>query len=210
VSAKNQKVQALIARMPYAERYETKPILDSAKHVDERGLICVSVPINVEAPEAVSAFIQALTQAGLTMVAMVSWFRDRHIVTTKSKRLTNCWEPIVLFSKSKDYILNREAVYKMKRGFEGKDNTFDEDEFLTCIGDHWPVRNDRRDRRFLPATIVLNCAQLADLKPGDAVIDPFGNPGVKETCANLGWKYVDSGYPSNVRGMKKGHKEADE
>ncbi len=67
------------------------------------------------------------------------------------------------------------------------------------MGDHWCIRNDRRDRRFVPAMIVLNCGQLADLHKGDIVYDPYGNPGVRDSCKYLGWRYVDGGLPSEAR-----------
>jgi hypothetical protein len=174
-----------------------------AKRVDPRGLICISMPLHVEAPNNGGRLICELEDAGLITVAKVSWFRDRHIVTTKSRRITNTWEPIVIMSRQKDYHIKRHSATKIKKGFEGREGAFDEDEYLTCIGDHWPVRNDRRDRRWLPSTVVLNCAQLGDLQPGDRVLDPFGNPGVMLACRALGWNYVDGGMPNKARDAKK-------
>lgn len=204
------KAQALITRLPYALKYDAQAIMDQAQNVDERGLICLSVPTHVDNPNGAMEFAQELEKKGMVMVAVVAWYRDRHIVTQKSKRLTNSWEHLFIMSRSKNYILNRENASKVKKGYETKDTAFDEDEYLTCIGDHWPVRNDRRDRRFLPQTVVLNCAQLADLNPGDAILDPFGNPGVRDTCELFDWIYIDGGLPSDVRGLKKNTEEKGE
>lgn len=149
------------------------------------------MPVHIESPNNGGRLMVELEDAGLQLVAKVCWYRDRHIVTTRSKRLTNTWEPIAIFSKSKNYVINREAVTKIKKGFEGREGAFDEEEFQTCIGDHWPVRNDRRDRRFLPSGVVLNCAQLADIQSGDSVFDPYGNVGVSDACRLMGWNYVN-------------------
>lgn len=203
----NQTYQVLITRLPYARpprfRFNPKPILEAAKQIDARGLICVSMPIHVENPNNGGRLICDLEDAGLICVAKIAWYRDRHIVTTKSRRITNTWEPIAIFGQSKNYIINREAATKIKKGFEGREGAFDEDEFLTCLGDHWPVRNDRRDRRFLPSGIVLNCGQLADIHVGDQVLDPYGNPGVRDACRDLGWLYVDGGLTNVARDAKR-------
>jgi DNA modification methylase len=197
-----KNAQTLITRLPYAASYDTAPILEEAKKVDERGLISLSIPIHLESPNNGGRLISSLEDAGLYLVAKIVWYRDRHIVATKSKRLTNTWEPIAIFSKSKNYIMSRDNASKIKKGFESRETAFDEDEYLTCIGDHWPIRNDRRDRRFLPETVVLNLIQLADLSPGDRVLDPYGNPGVRDACQLFGWSYVDSGLPSDARDAK--------
>ncbi len=194
--------QALITRLPYSESYDPEVILGFSKQVVERGLICISIPIHVDVPNNGGVLIGQLEKAGLFLVAKIAWYRDRHIVTTKSKRLTNTWEPIGIFSRSKDYHINRDAPAKIKKGFESRDNPFDEENFMTCIGDHWSVRNDRADRRYLPQTVVLNCAQLADLQPGDVILDPYGNPGVRATCQSFDWKYRDGGLPSDVRNSR--------
>lgn len=173
-----------------------------AKHVDVRGLISISMPLHVENPSNGARLVCKLQDSGLYLVALVSWLRDRHIVCTRSRRLTNAWEPLAIFSKSKDYVINREAATKLKKGYEGKENAFDEEDFSTCVGDHWPVRNDRRDRRFLPMGVVLNAGQLADLQPGGSVLDPYGNPGVKESCKLLSWTYVDGGLHNSARDIK--------
>jgi len=183
----------MITRLPYAKRYDPVPVVVAAKKVDLRGLICISMPIHVESPNNGGRLICELEDAGFILVSKIAWYRDRHIVTTKSKRLTNTWEPLVIFSKVKNYVMNREAVTKVKKGFENREGAYDEEEFQTCIGDHWPCRNDRRDRRYLPSGIVLNCGQLADLHEGDAVYDPYGNIGVKDTCELMGWVHVDGG-----------------
>lgn len=194
--------QALIARLPYAASYDANEIYKFALQVDSRGLICLSIPIHVESPNNGGKLIYELEQLGLFTIAKCAWYRDRHIVTTKSRRLTNTWEPIAILSRSKNYLLDRQAPSKLKKGYETKTDGFDEEEFLTCIGDHWPIRNDRRDRRFLPETVVINCAQLAGLGEGDIILDPYGNPGVQEACENLNWEYRDGGAPSEIR-LKK-------
>jgi hypothetical protein len=107
-----------------------------------------------------------------------------------------------ILAKGDDYIFDRDAATKVKKGFEGREGAFDEDEYRTCIGDHWPIRNDRRDRRFMPAQVVFNCGQLGGLQPGDRVLDPYANPGVKEACSILGWQHIDGGLPSQFRGKK--------
>lgn len=205
-----KNAQTLITRLPYALTYDPAPILEQAKKIDDRGLISISIPIHLESPNNGGRLISALEDAGLYLVAKIVWYRDRHIVATKSKRLTNTWEPIAIFSKSKDYIMCRDNTAKIKKGYESREAAFDEDEYLTCIGDHWPVRNDRRDRRFLPETVVLNLIQLADLQPGDTVLDPYGNPGVKDTCKLFGWNYVDSGLKSDARDAKGRSKNQDD
>jgi hypothetical protein len=191
--------QALITRLPYAQRYSVTELMPLIQKVDLRGLICISMPIHVEYPSNGVRFICDLEASGLTLCAVTAWYRDRHIVTSKSRRLTNTWEPVAIFSRSPQYILNRETATKVKKGYENRENVYSEDEFETCIGDHWPVRNDRRDRRFLPAGIVMNCGQLADLHPGDCVVDPYGNPGVRDACQLLGWNYVDGALESGFR-----------
>lgn len=196
--------QVLITRLPYSNLFDPGPILKMIEQVDSRGLIFISMPINVEKPSNGSRLICSLEDAGLVVVSQIALFRDRHVVCTRSKRLTNCWEPVGIFSRSKNYHINREAVMKIKKGFEGRETAFEEEDFLTCMGDFWPIRNDRRDRRYLPAGFVLNAGQLADLQPGDRVLDPYGNPGVKDACQPLGWTYVDGGLPSSVRAAKKG------
>lgn len=201
--AKKTSAQAIITRLPYAPKYDIKPILAATEKLDDRGLICISIPIHVDAPNNGGLLIHELEQAGLFLVAKVCWHRDRHIVTTKSRRLTNAWEPLALFSKSKNYLLNRDAPAKIKKGFESRENAFDEENYSCCIGDHWSVRNDRADRRFLPQTVVLNCVQLSDLQPGDLVLDPYGNPGVKKTCELFGFKFKDGGLANDARSSKK-------
>lgn len=195
--------QILVTRLPYAETYDTAPIMEMIKNVDEKGLICISMPIHVENPSNGYRLTCQLQDMGLFLVSCVTWRRDRHIVTTKSKRLTNAWEPLSIFSKTPDYFMNREAAYKIKKGFEGREAAFDEDEYLTCVGDHWPVRNDRRDRRFLPAQIVMNCCQLGNLNKGDRVLDPYGNQGIKDSCKQLGWEYIDGKLESTFRSKGK-------
>jgi hypothetical protein len=188
----------LVTRLPYAFEYDPAPILEAAKKVDERGLISISIPIHTENPNNGGVLIDRLEKEGLFLVGKVAWYRDRHIVTSK-RRLTNTWEPLAIFAKTKKYIINRDAPAKTKKGYEHRETAFDEDEYLTCIGDHWAVRNDRVDRRWLPQTVVLNCAQLADIQPGDAILDPYGNPGVKKACDAFKWKYKDGGLPSDLR-----------
>lgn len=205
-----KSAQTLITRLPYAAAYDAAPILEESKKIDERGMISLSIPIHLESPNNGGRLIADLEDAGLYLVAKIVWYRDRHIVATKSKRLTNTWEPIAIFSKSKNYIISRDNTSKIKKGYESRETAFDEDEYLTCIGDHWPVRNDRRDRRFLPETVVLNLIQLADLQPGDSVLDPYGNPGVKDTCRLFGWDYIDTGLPSDARDAKTANKSADD
>ena len=206
----NKNAQILITRLPYAAQYDVASIIDAAQDVDERGLIALSIPIHLEHPNNGGRLISALEDAGLHLVAKIVWYRDRHIVATKSKRLTNTWEPIAIFSKSKNYIIARDNVAKIKKGFESRESAFDEDEYLTCIGDHWPVRNDRRDRRFLPEMVVLNLVQLADLNAGDAVLDPYGNPGIRDACNHFGWKYIDGGLQSDARNAKGSPQKHDE
>jgi hypothetical protein len=196
-----RKAQAIVTRLPYALKYDPQPILDAVKEIDDRGLIFVSIPIHVDAPNNGGVLIDQLEKAGLFLVAKVCWYRDRHVVT-KNRRLTNTWEPIGVFSKNKNYVINRDAPSKLKQGFEARDTAFDDEQFLTCIGDHWPVRNDRSDRRFLPQTVVLNCAQLADLEPEDTILDLYGNPGVKKACEAFNWTYRDAGLASEFRGKQ--------
>ena len=195
--------QALITRLPYSARFNAKPILEMVQFIDVRGLIGISMPIHVESPNNGGRLICELEDAGLILCAKIAWVRDRHIVTTKSRRITNCWEPVAIFARQKNYHINREAVMKIKKGYEGREATFEEEFFLTCMGDLWPIRNDRRDRRYLPAGLVLNCGQLADLMPGSRVLDPYGNPGVKDACRPLGWQYVDGGLPNKARNEKE-------
>lgn len=202
--------QTMITRLPYAESYPTHAILEATAKVEDRALISIAIPIHVDNPFGAIEFVSEMVKAGLHLVSIIAWNRDRHVVVTKSRRLTNQYELIAIFSRSKNYIISKDQIRKMKRGFEGKENTFDPDEFLCCAGDMWSCRNDRRDRRFLPATIVLNCGQLADLKQGDSVLDPYGIPSIRETCQSIGWKYVDGGLPSVIRGVKKTFLEKDE
>ena len=178
-----------------------------AESVDTRGLICLSIPVHIESPNNGGRLICELEDAGLVIVSICAWKRDRHIVTTRSKRLTNTWEPIAIFSKSKNYVINREFVTKIKKGFEGREGAFDEEEFSTCIGDHWPVRNDRRDRRFLPAGIVLNCGQLSDLQTGDSVFDPYGNVGVRDACKLMNWNYVNGNFKKEKEEKEDGEED---
>ena len=208
---KNETIaQALITRLPYELKYDPKPILEASKLIDERGLICVSIPVHVESPNNGGVLIAELEKAGLFLVAKISWHRDRGIVMNKSRRLTNYWEPIAIFAKSKDYLMNRDAPARLKKGFESREDPFDEENYASCIGDHWSVRNDRSDRRFLPQMVVLNCAQLADLQPQDTVYDPYGNPGVRKTCEMFNWQYKDGGLPSDVRKTKSNKKQTTE
>jgi hypothetical protein len=202
--------QTLITRLPYAEKYDPQEILTEVEKIDKRGLIFVSIPICVDSPNNGGALIAELEKAGLFLVAKVAWHRDKHIVTITSKRLTNTWEPIAVFARTKDYIINRDAPAKTKKGFKNRAETaWDEDEYLTCLGDHWAVRNDLADRRWLPQTVVLNCIQLADLQPGHTVYDPYGNPGIKKTCETFNWNYLDGGRanPARRSGAKKKKEE---
>jgi DNA modification methylase len=199
--SKKNTYQTLITRLPYASKYDPKPILEAAKLIDARGLISISIPMHTEHPNNGGELIAELEKAGLILVAKIAWHRDRHIVTGK-RRLTNAWEPIAIFAKAKNYIINRDAPSKTKKGFENRETSFDEDEYKTCIGDFWPIRNDRADRRWLPQLVVLNCAQLADLQPGDTIYDPYGNPGVKKAAEAFDWKYKDGNLPSETRNSK--------
>ena len=194
--------QALITRLPYAEKHDPKPIIEASKKVDLRGLICLSIPIHIENPNGDGDLIAELQKAGLFLVAKIVWFRDRHIVTTRSKRLTNTYETLAIFSRSKSWIINRDAASKLKRGFENREANFDDEEYQCCIGDHWAVRNDRRDRRYLPDGIILNCAQLADLQPKDTVLDLYGIPTIEEACKTYGWTYRDLGLTSPLRAKR--------
>jgi len=157
---------------------------------EDRALGFFVVPIMVDDPGSMQQVFEAFSSEGLRIATIACWYRNRHIVTAKGNKLTNTWEPVFVVYKSDDYVMNRASVMKIKKDRESKSDMFDEDEYLTCLGDHWPIRNDPRDRRFLPAQLVLNCGQLADLKPGDRVLDPIGMPTIKETCQQLGWKYV--------------------
>lgn len=202
---------AIISRLPYSKKYDAKQIFEQAQRVDLRGLISLSMPMHLEAPGNSSKLISELSDLGLHLVALISWHRDRHIVASRSKRLTNAWEPIAIFSRSKDWFIDRDGPARPKRGAAGREEQFDEDEFLTCVGDHWPIRCDRRDRRLLPAQVILNLIQLAGLGKGDTVLDPWGNPTVKEQCESLGLKYSDSGLQNSLRedwaGKKKTNKK---
>jgi hypothetical protein len=104
-----------------------------------------------------------------------------------------------VFSRSKEYYIDRDGPARPKRGVSGREEQFDEDEFLTCVGDHWPIRSDKRDRRLLPAKVVLNLIQLGGLGKGDTILDPWGNPSIKEQCDLLEVKYVDGMIPSQLR-----------
>lgn len=190
---------ALISRLPYAKKYDSREIFDQAQKVDLRGLISISMPMHLEAPGNGFRLISELVDLGLHLVAVVSWHRDRHIVASRSKRLTNAWEPIAIFSRSKEWFIDRDGPARPKRGAAGREEQFDEDEFLTCVGDHWPIRCDRRDRRLLPSQVILNLIQLSGLGKGDSILDPWGNPTVKEQCEVLGLKYLDSGLESSLR-----------
>jgi hypothetical protein len=204
--------QALITRLPYAPKYDAEAILKAADQIDSRGLLFVSCPIHTESPEAPWLLLSDLMSdrrndagqvtPGLKLVSVVSWLRDRLIVVIRSKRLTNSWEPIFILAKNNDYIFDREAVMKVKKGLEGRAGAFDEDEFKTCVGDHWPIRNDRRDRRYLPAQVVINAGQLAGVQPGGKILDLHHNPSIKEACEIVGWKYVDGGLASHFRRNK--------
>lgn len=189
----------LISRVPYSKKYNSKEILEECQKVDLRGLICLSLPIHLENPMNSMKLINELADAGLHLVAIISWHRDRHIVASRSKRLTNAWEPIAIFSRSKEWFIDRDGPARPKRGAAGREEQFDEDEFLTCVGDHWPIRCDRRDRRLIPSQVVLNLIQLAGIGKGDSVLDPFGNPTIKEQCDSLGLKYIDSGLDNSLR-----------
>jgi len=206
--AKKKNAQALITRLPYAPKYDPKIILEAALGVDERGLLCVSIPVHMDSPNNGGALIAELEKGGLFLVAKIAWHRDRNIVAQKSKKLTNYWEPIAIMSRSKEYLFNRDAPARLKKGFESREDPFNEENYASCVGDHWSARNDRADRRFLPQTIVLNCAQLSDLQPGDTILDPYGNPGVKKSCEMFGWKYRDGGLPSDARKSKAASKKA--
>lgn len=202
---------ALISRLPYAKKYDAKQILEQALKVDLKGLISIAMPMHLESPGNGLKLISELSDLGLHLVAVISWHRDRHIVASRSKRLTNAWEPIAIFSRSKDWLIDRDGPARPKRGAAGREEQFDEDEFLTCVGDHWPIRCDRRDRRLLPAQVILNLIQLSGLGKGDLILDPWGNPTVKEQCESLGLKYVDSGLENSLRedwAKKKGRIKA--
>jgi len=199
--------QALITRLPYAASHDSKVIFEQCKKVDLRGLICLSIPIFVEAPNSGGKLITELEAMGLVLVAKIAWYRDRHIVCSRSRRLTNTWEEIAIFSRSKNYIFDRASVTKIKAHYANKTDSFTEEEFLTCVGDHWGVPNDRRDRRYLPEQIVLNCANLAQLQPDDTVLDPYGNPGVQDACDHYGWTYKDGLLPSELRTTRKAPKK---
>lgn len=200
--------QILITRLPYAEKYDPQVILSQVERVDNRCLIFISIPVCIDSPNNGGALIVELEKAGLFLVAKVAWHRDKHIVTINSRRLTNTWEPIAIFAKTKDYVINRDAPAKTKKGFKNRAETaWDEDEYLTCIGDHWAVRNDLSDRRWLPQTVVLNCVQLGDLQPGDRVYDPYGNPGIKKACEAFGWNYEDGNLSNPARRIGKPKKD---
>lgn len=194
--------QVLVARLPY-NISDLIPIIELTKCVDERGIICLTTPIRIESPSNVADVVKTMEESGLVLISMIAWHRDRHIVTSNSKTLSNTWEPILVFGKSKKFHVNRDFITKIKKGFDTKEGVFDEEEFQTCLGDHWPVRNDRRDRRFLPAQIVFNLGQFADLQLGDTVLDPFGNPGIRDACKTFGWQYLDGNLPSDIRGLGK-------
>lgn len=203
--------QIIITRLPYADKYDPAEIMSLLDNLDARGLLFISIPICVDSPNNGGALIAKLEEAGLFLVAKIAWHRDKHIVTINSRRLTNTWEPIAVFAKSKNYVLNRDTPSKTKKGFKNRAETaWDEDEYLTCIGDHWAVRNDLSDRRWLPQTVVLNCIQLGDLQPGDTVYDPYGNPGIKKTCETFGWNYKDGGKPNPARRSGKSKKTSQE
>ena len=191
--------QALISRLPYSKSYDIKPILNAVNKIDIRGIAAISIPIHTENPVNAFKLIAELQEAGMNLISVIAFHRDRHIVTTRSKRLSNAWEPIVVFSKSKDWYIDRDGPARPKRGVSGREEQFDEDEFLTCVGDHFPIRSDKRDRRFLPAQVTLNIIQLAGLNKGDSILDPWGNPAIKEQCELLGIKYIDDNMPSQVR-----------
>ena len=190
---------AIISRLPYSKKYNAEEVFDQAQKVDLKGLISLSIPMHLESPGNGLKLISQLCEMGLHLVAVVSWHRDRHIVASRSKRLTNAWEPIAIFSRSKDWFIDRDGPSRPKRGAAGREEQFDEDEFLTCVGDHWPIRCDRRDRRLLPAQVILNLIQLSGLGKGDTILDPWGNPTVKEQCETLGLKYSDSGLENTLR-----------
>src|SRR4051812_37963589 len=99
----------MITRLPYSPRYKATEILEMAKLVDLRGLICISMPIHIESPNNGGRLICELEAAGLILVAKICWQRDRHIVAIKSRRLTNAWEPLAILSRSKNYIINRDG-----------------------------------------------------------------------------------------------------
>ena len=207
IHKKEESVSILIGRIPYSKDYDLNAIDLMASKVDNKGLICLSIPIHVEAPTNFIKLIAHL-ESKYNVVSLISWHRDRHIVTTKSKRLTNAWEPLLILSKSPSWHLDRDTPSKPKKGAAGREEQFDEDEFLTCIGDHWPVRFDRRDRRLLPAQIVLNLIQLGGISSGDTVLDPWGNPSIKEQCEAFGMTYCDGGLESPIRKeFKKSKKE---
>lgn len=203
---------AIISRLPYSKKYDAKQIFEQAQRVDLRGLISISIPMHLEAPGNGAKLISELSDLGLHLVAMISWHRDRHIVASRSKRITNAWEPIAIFSRSKEWFIDRDGPARPKRGAAGREEQFDEDEFLTCVGDHWPIRCDRRDRRLLPAQVILNLIQLSGLGKGDMILDPWGNPTIKEQCDSLGLKYTDSGLENSLREdwSKKKNKKAKE
>lgn len=191
--------QSMITRLPYAKSYDPDFIFELTKKVDEKGLVSISVPIHTENPGNALKLITQLQDKGLFLVSVISLHRDRHIVTSRSKRLTNSWEPIAVFSRSKDYVIDRDGPARPKRGVSGREEQFDEDEFLTCVGDHWPIRSDKRDRRLLPGKVTLNLIQLAGLTVGDKVIDPYGNPAIKEQCELLGVVFIDGQEKSVLR-----------
>jgi hypothetical protein len=203
--------QALISRMPYAKTWDSAPVIDQASQVDKRGLICLSMPIHVDAPGNGAKLLTELEIAGFHLVSLISWHRDRHVVTTRSRRITNAWEPIAVLCRGKDWHIDRDGPARPRRGAAGREEQFDEDEFLTCIGDHWPVRCDRRERRLLPSLVILNLIQLAGLGKGDKILDPWGNPTIQEQCDALGLNYHDGGLPNQLRtDWARGHRKADD
>lgn len=192
--------QAIITRLPYEERFDAAPIIEAAKNIDDKGLICISMPIHLENPNNGGILINQLEEAGLILCAKVAWSRDRHIATKSSKRLTNMWEPLAIFAKVKNHSFNREAPSKYKKDFENRETAFDDDLNLCCIGDHWIVSSGRSDIRTVPQGVVINCAQLADLQPNDTVLDIYPNSGIKQACELFGWNYEE---PKKIRKSKK-------
>ncbi len=152
-----------------------------------------------------------ITDSGFLFVQPVIWVKGHHSPIQGNAHLNHLYEYIFIFSKTKDYSLNRLAIgvpYKDKSNI-GRWKIATQD--LRCRGDVWHINYETVQRHseklhdaIFPKLLPQMCIKLASVKKSDRILDPFLGSGTTILAASelgrrsIGYE-INSSYEKTIK-----------
>ena len=138
-----------------------------------------------------------LEEIGFVWQDTITWVKNHYRPIQGKKRVNNLTEFVFMFSKGKNYELDRLSIgvpYKDKSNV----NRFAGGLDLKCQGNVWDIpyetiqrSEDKGHNDRYPLGLPMNCIKLSGIPQGSLVLDPFGGSATTAiACIDLAMKWI--------------------